>query len=369
MKKTLFLLIGSALCATSLSAQITIDSTDITLPIQPQIAARYIVDTQVLNTNPVWDYKAGLNIIGNDTITFLASDNDTTFGTSTHMQNAGMSFGGVNIPNSTAYFNHTATGIYTKGIKISEFSLPLGNNDSIVFNTQNIVYPNNGTLMFPFPMDANTDIHDTFTTQINFGLYYAPLFNNAPGYVIRHTENVIHYNSDIKIALPYANDTLDALMVDVTAESVDSFYINNIAAPAMLLDLMGLTQGSVSHVTKSYVIGKGYAYPLAEVTFTDSSRNQVRDIKFLALHSPNHSVNKLDLSQVKVYPNPSSSIINIDISEAIFSKRILDLTGKVILKEYNDSNNINVNSLTAGNYLLEITTASGKIGYLKFNKQ
>lgn len=369
MKKFIPLLIGSTLASLSLSAQITIESTDLTLPIQPQIASRYIVDTQVYNVNPIWNYQNPHNIIGRDTISFLTSDMDTTFGTTTHMQSSGMSFGGLTIPNSTAYLNHSTTGLYIKGLKMQEFGLPIGNNDTVKFLTQNVVYPNNGSLLFPFPINATTDIHDTVTSQIAFQLTYAPLFNNAPGYVKRNTINVLHYERDIKIALPYGNDTLDAVILEVSSESVDSFYINNAPVPAMLLTALNLQQGSKSYVTKSYVFGKGYNYPLAEATFTDENRTDLVDLRLLALHNPpTNSIQNLDLSEVKLYPNPATKYINIALEETITSKVIYDLSGKVITKEANDQKSITVDHLNKGLYLLEITTTSGKKGYIKFSK-
>lgn len=369
MRKLLPLLIGSTLASLSLSAQITIESTDLTLPIQPQVAARYIIDTSVYNSNTVWDYQNPQNILGRDSISFITSDMDTNFGTTTHMQNSGLNFSGLAIPNATAYYNHHTSGVYIKGLKMQEFALPIGNNDTIKFISQNIAYPNNGSLLFPFPLNASTDIHDTVTSQIAFQLTYAPLFNNTPGFIKRNTVNILHYERDIQIVLPYANDTLDAVILEVNSTSVDSFYINNAPVPAMLLNLLQLQQGDTSYISKSYVFGKGYAYPLAEATFTDETRTNLVDLRLLALHNPpTNGIEHLDLSEVKLYPNPASNYINIALAEPVQSKVIYDLSGKIITKETNDNKSISVDHLNTGLYLLEITTTSGKKGYIKFSK-
>lgn len=62
----------------------------------------------------------------------------------------------------------------------------------------------------------------------------------------------------------------------------------------------------------------------------------------------------------KVYPNPSTDIINIE-SDLIFENQkvsILDLNGRVV-KSVNNKNSINISNLESGIYLLEIKTEKG----------
>jgi hypothetical protein len=66
--------------------------------------------------------------------------------------------------------------------------------------------------------------------------------------------------------------------------------------------------------------------------------------------------------QFAVYPNPTDNYIHIDSgNEKILNIEVADLVGKVILKQTEVGNTINVAALLSGIYLLNITTTSGKI--------
>tara|TARA_R110000787_G_scaffold279698_2_gene389984 strand:- start:4407 stop:5330 length:924 start_codon:yes stop_codon:yes gene_type:complete len=74
------------------------------------------------------------------------------------------------------------------------------------------------------------------------------------------------------------------------------------------------------------------------------------------------SVNDNVLSQLSIYPNPSSDIININAPSGveIISTNLYDVLGNVVLKQTNN-NQINVSSLATGIYLLNIETSAGSI--------
>lgn len=69
----------------------------------------------------------------------------------------------------------------------------------------------------------------------------------------------------------------------------------------------------------------------------------------------------------KVYPNPAENQLNIISNEAVKLVEIFDLSGK----KFGSSNQsiMNVSSLLKGNYILKVTTTSGKVGTLKFIKK
>jgi hypothetical protein len=64
---------------------------------------------------------------------------------------------------------------------------------------------------------------------------------------------------------------------------------------------------------------------------------------------------------VSIYPNPVNSIMTIKATDAMQSIRILDLTGKVVATIAGNglTQEINVDSLKAGVYTIQITTAAG----------
>ncbi len=66
------------------------------------------------------------------------------------------------------------------------------------------------------------------------------------------------------------------------------------------------------------------------------------------------SINELDNSLVRIYPNPVSDFINIEVSSSFsFQTTLFDLKGKQILRVENQST-IDVSHLPAGTYLMEV---------------
>ena len=80
------------------------------------------------------------------------------------------------------------------------------------------------------------------------------------------------------------------------------------------------------------------------------------------------SINDNALSQLSVYPNPSSDVININTpsSVEIISTELYDVLGNVVLR--GATNQLNVSSLSTGMYLLNITTNQGSISKKVFRK-
>ena len=80
---------------------------------------------------------------------------------------------------------------------------------------------------------------------------------------------------------------------------------------------------------------------------------------------------KGSLATVVIYPNPANDILNIDGITKGTKIQIIDITGRVLLKWVADNNAVmlNINSLTAGNYIISITDPSGNRIIDKFTKQ
>ena len=76
------------------------------------------------------------------------------------------------------------------------------------------------------------------------------------------------------------------------------------------------------------------------------------------------SVNDVDVEQIKIYPNPASDYISIDVDEEIESIEILDLSGRVVLEvngmQSTKNKRVDISQLQGGVYLVRTHTA-GKI--------
>ena len=66
-------------------------------------------------------------------------------------------------------------------------------------------------------------------------------------------------------------------------------------------------------------------------------------------------------SNLKIYPNPVSDILNIDSASKIKSVKIYDLSGKNVLTEVVNTNKptLNVSSLTSGTYVITAESETG----------
>lgn len=72
---------------------------------------------------------------------------------------------------------------------------------------------------------------------------------------------------------------------------------------------------------------------------------------------------------LKVYPNPVSSVLNINLeNESSVSIIISDVLGKIVLAEASQTNSISVANLTSGIYFLSVKTQSGADAKVKFIK-
>ncbi|GAB5398792.1 MAG: hypothetical protein Aureis2KO_03770 [Aureisphaera sp.] len=84
------------------------------------------------------------------------------------------------------------------------------------------------------------------------------------------------------------------------------------------------------------------------------------------LSSEDYSLN----NSIALYPNPSSDTIQISTEQfQIQTLAVYSVTGQQVLKHVNTDNSIDVSSLSAGIYFLEVTADTGRQTTLKFIKK
>lgn len=74
--------------------------------------------------------------------------------------------------------------------------------------------------------------------------------------------------------------------------------------------------------------------------------------------------NYYNISSVQVYPNPASSVINIDYKdfrESVLSITVLDMLGREVLSQFNDFDKVDVSQLKSGIYFIVINGETNKI--------
>ena len=102
--------------------------------------------------------------------------------------------------------------------------------------------------------------------------------------------------------------------------------------------------------------------------FWDADENEYLDLELaprFILHYQNYQIlsnENILLSETNIYPNPVSEKLYIaSENENIKTFTIYSITGKLILKEKNFNNAINVSKLSKGIYFIEIDTVEGKV--------
>ncbi|MEZ4781746.1 MAG: T9SS type A sorting domain-containing protein [Flavobacteriaceae bacterium] len=75
------------------------------------------------------------------------------------------------------------------------------------------------------------------------------------------------------------------------------------------------------------------------------------------------SNNSFDLSEINIFPNPSSNLIHIQTPShlSVSFVRLIDINGKIVLESQNQLHKINISNLANGMYLLQLTTEQGKL--------
>ena len=99
---------------------------------------------------------------------------------------------------------------------------------------------------------------------------------------------------------------------------------------------------------------------------TDSIGCSVTDDMF-EVYVISSSTNSIDLRNLKVFPNPTSNILNIELDSQINYIKMFDLSGRLV-KEMNRIN-IDISELRNGIYILQVKTKDGKVFNTKVYKQ
>ncbi|WP_196887639.1 T9SS type A sorting domain-containing protein [Aureivirga sp. CE67] len=95
------------------------------------------------------------------------------------------------------------------------------------------------------------------------------------------------------------------------------------------------------------------------LTVTDSELNLTKEVNFTAKFSKFIGINDEILSKIKLYPNPSNGIINLDGYEEVNAIKVYDFKGAEVCNFVVDQSIIDLQDLNSGIYFLEIELSTG----------
>jgi sugar lactone lactonase YvrE len=162
-----------------------------------------------------------------------------------------------------------------------------------------------------------------------------------------------------KFSYPYGI-TVDATGTVYVTDAEDN-RIRKITIAGMVSTLAGSGIGGFADgigTTAQFINPCGVSVDaVGSVFISDATNHRIRKITNSLSTSDYHQ------NQVLIYPNPVSSIINIDLGDSIASKVILfDMNGRVMQTEnIVNSSGIEISNLANGMYLMQITTDKGVV--------
>ncbi|MBS1616080.1 MAG: T9SS type A sorting domain-containing protein [Bacteroidetes bacterium] len=264
---------------------------------------------------------------------------------------------GENMSTATAIFIGAVTG---------------GTNDSLVFPAQTITYlPQITDIKFPASADSSWMSANTKYTTL-FSLTVAAMsLNHTPGErrSSRTTIDSVMGWGKIRVALKAGGNSvwIPVLQVRYSEEITDSFYLGGAPAPAALLSNFGLAQGQLSGSYKILFYAASDATPIAAMEYTDNTYGTLSELKVKATGEAPSSVKTTGLvSQVKIYPNPAQSSLNIEVPGNQFNDwhyTLTNMAGQQVAAgslpfQHAQKATINLpNGLTPGIYSIRLTCA------------
>lgn len=170
-------------------------------------------------------------------------------------------------------------------------------------------------------------------------------------------DNVIPYADDVELFnyMKSKNGIMKFTTFIRRGHSTEDFMVGNYAT-AGTVSVVDTDRNTGETTTKTYDYTTQYAGPNS-----DPEANTL-DWLFSKSTGQNLSVDDNKLLQLKLYPNPTNSIINWNSSLNIDAVVVCDLSGKILINVTKPSDNsINLNAISKGIYMLKMTSDNHKI--------
>ncbi|UUV21902.1 T9SS type A sorting domain-containing protein [Paenimyroides aestuarii] len=166
------------------------------------------------------------------------------------------------------------------------------------------------------------------------------------------TKNLTTTSTATAIDVPFSSP------ISVAAGDIIVVEVNNIATNAGNAYYMGAISGSE---TAPAYIRAATCNVTTPTTFAAVSATANGKIVIDLIDNPNASSTEFFAQNFNLYPNPTADVLYISSKNGLEMKeiKITDLSGRVV-RTLNNVSTINVSDLSAGTYLIDITTKEGK---------
>jgi Secretion system C-terminal sorting domain len=336
MKKNLLVVLGTIALSMSMTAQITVQSTDFTLSTTGKDSAisklmkRVGLAIPSRGNNQTWDFSSVRDSIPDiyytGGITRPITTRPSVFSGANLEADRVVVFQNFEIPSKNYYtLNTSGYSLLGDSIIFSRFPLLLltgSTADSLTFPAASRK-SSTPERRFVFPITATSSNTTTSNTTTNFLLKIPAFgFNNTPGYQSRTTtekDTTVGWGT-LKLRNPASGGVLNfnVLLQLKTIIGIDSFYLGGQPAPGALLDAFSLVQGRKDTFSVFNFIGLGFK--AAHVAMeTNGNQTQVGRtfrgiLPSLGLVSPTRETNDYSVA-TKVFPNPTSEGITFEFDK------------------------------------------------------
>jgi len=259
--------------------------------------------------------------------------------------------GNISLPNNAFFTNVTIQVLDSSNNVVSSIinsSAPGG------FFSTNLNYDN----FYPNGYNINTDfnIRALLNYTIN-GVSQTPIIannTNPPGPDVSFKNCTVPCREDWYFTTnqPIQTSTNFQASCCITSESLINPNLNVEFRAGYEINLKPNPNGTAGFYATSHQSGNFHAY-IARCDESDSFSEAQKQSKTITERTS-------DESDIKIYPNPASTYINIDSgNEKITSWELVDISGRSILK--GNSKQVNVQGLTKSNYILKINTKNKQV--------
>ncbi|WP_431137253.1 T9SS type A sorting domain-containing protein [Psychroserpens mesophilus] len=316
-----------------------------------QPIAEFVNSTQkdyaiIDSTNPIDESSDGPSVTWNFTsLTQVGTNTDTNVAPTSGEQStypgtnevSVVTTNGMPPVESRLFISDQAGTISITGLAQEALSLNLTNNATLGTFPLTYSYTNADTVGGTFSGDANgTPVSGTFSGDFDTSVdAYGTLNLNDFG-LGAYNGNVTRLKTELNISLTVAIFNIG------TVTQTSYFYYDD-------------TDGSLVFRTSTNVIDID--------AFGTVINETIRLYEALDRSTLSLNENIIASNSIKLFPNPTSNILNIKSSNFsnIKSIQIIDLNGRTVLRVDEDFNTIDASSLQSGLYLLNVETSEGYI--------
>ena len=241
---------------------------------------------------------------------------------------------------ATSYYRSYTMAAATKivSVKVGNIvNLATGTGAPTSFPITVKLYKSNGA----FPASAASGL-----TQI------ATVNKSLPKSAVNGT-TLVPSTANVDLTIPVAVAAGDIIVVEVSHETVNGGLF--------LMGAVGATATGTSGYMKSATCSIATPTDISTINVGNPPAPANGKIVLDLVENAAASSEQFFAENFTLYPNPTTDVLNISSKNGLNASeiRITDLSGKVV-KVQKDASTVNVSDLSAGTYLIDITTKEGK---------